>query len=79
MQVRLRRISLEMEDISSYELVGPIGGDLTPFTVGSTVKAARPGIPDHRELLLSKEEQEANKAIMVCCSGSKSASLMLGV
>jgi tetrachlorobenzoquinone reductase len=37
------------------------------------------GIPDHRDLFLSKEEQEANKTIMVCCSGSKSSTLVLDI
>jgi vanillate O-demethylase ferredoxin subunit len=37
------------------------------------------GVPDHRDLFLSKEEQEANKTIMVCCSGSKSSTLVLDI
>jgi vanillate O-demethylase ferredoxin subunit len=35
------------------------------------------GIPDHRDLFLSKEEQAENKTIMICCSGSKSSTLVL--
>ena len=35
------------------------------------------GIPDHRDLFLSKEEQATNKTIMICCSGSKSPTLVL--
>ncbi len=35
------------------------------------------GIPDHRDLFLSKEEQAANRTIMICCSGSKSPTLVL--
>ncbi|WP_426536413.1 PDR/VanB family oxidoreductase [Bradyrhizobium sp. McL0615] len=35
------------------------------------------GIPDHRDLFLSSEEQAANKTIMICCSGSKSGTLVL--
>lgn len=35
------------------------------------------GIPDHRDQFLSKEEQEANKTIMICCSGAKSKTLTL--
>ena len=35
------------------------------------------GVPDHRDLFLSKEEQAANKTMMVCCSGSKSRTLVL--
>jgi tetrachlorobenzoquinone reductase len=35
------------------------------------------GIPDHRDLFLSKEERAANNTIMICCSGSKSPTLVL--
>ncbi|MBN9429915.1 MAG: oxidoreductase [Burkholderiales bacterium] len=35
------------------------------------------GVPDHRDLVLTKEEQASNKVMMVCCSGSKSPKLVL--
>ncbi len=35
------------------------------------------GTPDHRDLYLSKEEQQANTSMMICCSGSKSSTLVL--
>jgi tetrachlorobenzoquinone reductase len=35
------------------------------------------GIPDHRDQFLSRDEQFANKTIMICCSGAKSPSLVL--
>lgn len=35
------------------------------------------GIPDHRDLFLGKEEQAANATMMICCSGSKSGTLVL--
>ena len=35
------------------------------------------GIPDHRDQFLSKEEQAANKTVMICCSGVKSGTLVL--
>jgi vanillate O-demethylase ferredoxin subunit len=35
------------------------------------------GIPDHRDLVLSAAEQAANDRMMVCCSGAKSAKLVL--
>ncbi|WOH84601.1 PDR/VanB family oxidoreductase [Bradyrhizobium sp. BEA-2-5] len=35
------------------------------------------GIPDHRDQFLSKEEQAANKSVMICCSGAKSRTLVL--
>ena len=37
------------------------------------------GMPDHRDLFLSKEEQAANKTMMICCSGSKSPTLVLDI
>lgn len=35
------------------------------------------GIPDHRDQFLSKEEQAANKTVMICCSGAKTPTLVL--
>lgn len=35
------------------------------------------GIPDHRDLFLSAEEKASNKTMMICCSGSKSGTLVL--
>jgi tetrachlorobenzoquinone reductase len=37
------------------------------------------GIPDHRDLFLSKEGQGANKTIIICCSGSKAPRLVLDI
>src|ERR1700747_1130428 len=36
-QVRVKRITYEAENINSYELVDPAGGDLVPFTAGSHI------------------------------------------
>lgn len=35
------------------------------------------GVPEHRDMVLTKAEREANRSMMVCCSGSKSACLVL--
>jgi ferredoxin-NADP reductase len=35
------------------------------------------GIPDHRDLILSKEEQALNASMMICCSGCKGSRLVL--
>lgn len=35
------------------------------------------GVPDHRDLILTEGERAGNKTMMVCCSGSKSAKLVL--
>ncbi len=37
------------------------------------------GIPDHRDHFLSEDEKAANRSIMVCCSGAKTASLVLDI
>lgn len=44
---------------------------------GSCQVGVLEGIPDHRDLILSKEEREANDRMLICCSGSKSAKLVL--
>ena len=35
------------------------------------------GTPDHRDLVLSKDERAANRTMMICCSGSKTEKLVL--
>lgn len=35
------------------------------------------GIPDHRDLVLSKKERAQNQSMMICCSGSITAELVL--
>lgn len=35
------------------------------------------GVPDHRDLILSPNEKAEGKTMMICCSGSKSARLVL--
>lgn len=37
------------------------------------------GVPDHRDHFLTDEEKAANSAVMVCCSGSNSAKLVLDI
>ncbi|MDE1917746.1 MAG: oxidoreductase [Sphingomonadales bacterium] len=37
------------------------------------------GIPDHRDHFLTDEDKASNRSIMVCCSGSKSAKLVLDI
>lgn len=35
------------------------------------------GVPDHRDVVLTEAERQANKTMMICCSGSKSEKLVL--
>lgn len=44
---------------------------------GSCQVGVLEGTPDHRDLILSKGEREANDRMLICCSGSKSAKLVL--
>lgn len=37
------------------------------------------GIPDHRDLILTREERDANDRMLICCSRSKSATLVLDI
>ena len=37
MQVRVKRISYEAENVNSYELVAPAGGNLASFAAGSHI------------------------------------------
>jgi ferredoxin-NADP reductase len=44
---------------------------------GTCAQRVVSGIPDHRDSVLSSEQQEKNDQIIVCCSGSKSERLVL--
>ena len=44
---------------------------------GSCETRVLEGVPDHRDAILSEEERAAGKTMMVCCSGSKTACLVL--
>jgi ferredoxin-NADP reductase len=44
---------------------------------GSCETAVISGEPDHRDMILSTTEKAANKTMMICCSGSKGAKLVL--
>lgn len=44
---------------------------------GTCETAVLDGTPDHRDLVLSKAEHAANKSMMICCSGSLTAELVL--
>lgn len=44
---------------------------------GSCETRVLAGEPDHRDLLLSSEEKATNEVMMICCSGSRSAVLVL--
>jgi vanillate O-demethylase ferredoxin subunit len=44
---------------------------------GSCETKVLAGEPDHRDLLLSDEEKAAGEVMMICCSGSRSAVLVL--
>jgi tetrachlorobenzoquinone reductase len=49
----------------------------TEGVCGSCETRVVDGIPDHHDLFLGKAEQAANNTMMICCSGSKSGTLVL--
>ena len=44
---------------------------------GECVTRVISGIPEHRDSVLSEEEQAANEKVMICCCGSKTERLVL--
>ena len=44
---------------------------------GTCETAVLDGVPDHRDLVLSAAEKAENNRMMICCSGAKSAKLVL--
>ncbi|MDQ2733512.1 MAG: PDR/VanB family oxidoreductase [Pseudomonadota bacterium] len=44
---------------------------------GTCETAVLEGTPDHRDLVLSKSERASNRSMMICCSGSLTAELIL--
>lgn len=44
---------------------------------GSCEVAVLEGVPEHRDLVLTKEQQAANDRMMICCSGSKTPKLVI--
>lgn len=44
---------------------------------GACETAVVSGIPDHRDAILSEKERQANATMMICCSGSKTKTLVL--
>ncbi|MBF9033236.1 2Fe-2S iron-sulfur cluster binding domain-containing protein [Rhodobacterales bacterium HKCCE2091] len=49
----------------------------TEGTCGTCETVVIEGRPDHRDAILSDEERQKSETMMVCCSGSKSAKLVL--
>jgi tetrachlorobenzoquinone reductase len=55
-----------------------------PFSCGQGVCGAcetkvLDGVPDHRDMILSPAEKASNKTMMICCSGAKTANLVLDI
>lgn len=48
-------------------------------TCGTCETRVLDGIPDHRDVVLSEDERRSNSKIMICCSGSLSAELVLDI
>jgi ferredoxin-NADP reductase len=59
-------------------------GIAAPFSCGQGVCGAcetrvLDGVPDHRDMILSPKEKVTNRTMMICCSGAKSATLVLDI
>ena len=63
MQVRVKRISLEADNINSYELMSPDGGDLAPFTAGSHIDLHLPN-GMIRSYSLVNDQSERNRYVI---------------
>ncbi|MSP98522.1 MAG: oxidoreductase [Betaproteobacteria bacterium] len=48
-------------------------------TCGECMTEVLDGIPDHRDVFLTKQDHAANKKMMICCSGSKSPRLVINI
>jgi vanillate O-demethylase ferredoxin subunit len=44
---------------------------------GTCITRVIDGVPDHRDDYLTADEKQSNRSIMICCSGSHSATLVL--
>jgi vanillate O-demethylase ferredoxin subunit len=62
-QVRVKRISYEAENINSYELVAPGGGDLEPFTAGCHIDLHLPN-GMIRSYSLLNHQRERNRYVV---------------
>jgi vanillate O-demethylase ferredoxin subunit len=51
--------------------------DCTQGICGTCETRVLEGIPDHRDEILTESERAASKTMMICCSGSKSPTLVL--
>jgi vanillate O-demethylase ferredoxin subunit len=49
----------------------------TEGVCGSCETRVLDGVPDHRDLILTEEEKQAGKTMMICCSGSRTERLVL--
>jgi ferredoxin-NADP reductase len=55
----------------------PISYSCSEGVCGTCETRVLEGIPDHRDVYLSDAEKAENKQIMICCSGSKTPTLLL--
>jgi len=84
--VRLSRSGLELfvpkgkTILDVVELAGiSVESSCTEGTCGACETKVLEGIPDHRDTVLSAARKASNKMMMICCSGSKTATLVLDI
>ena len=77
MQVRVKRISFEADNINSYELVNPDGSDLAPFTAGSHIDLHLPN-GMIRSYSLVNDQGERNRYVIAVNNDAVSRGVYVG-
>lgn len=82
--VVLARSGRELEVRAGHTIIDTMmmAGIDTPYSClegvcGTCETRVLEGEPDHRDLVLSRAERDSNRTMIICCSGSKSARLVL--
>ena len=72
------RVDPEQSVVQALELAGVrIPTSCEQGVCGTCLTRVLEGVPDHKDMYLMPEEQDANDQMLPCCSRSKSAMLVL--
>jgi tetrachlorobenzoquinone reductase len=85
-KVVLSKTGREFEILAGKTILATLldNGVAVPFSCkegvcGACETRVLEGIPDHRDLVLTEAQHEKNDKMMICCSGSKTAKLILDI
>ena len=77
------RVIIVLADQTVVQALAACGVDIPTSceqgVCGTCLTGVRAGVPEHRDLYLTPEEQAANDQFLPCCSRAKSARLVLGI